>query len=667
MKKPEFQTENAEENENWFSDNAESDGLESLPNSDNEDSQPKHDFFKESTNVKTCELVVGMKFHNAKHFREVLRDWCVRKGFDVEYIKNEKSRVTAKCKFEGCNWRIHASPVILTLQKLWDYCETVRHFNPGSKMIIKKVEGSKPPVFDKMYVSFAALKNGFLNGCRPIIGLDGCFLKTCYGGQLLVAVGRDGNDNMFPIAMAVVQIENRENWTWFLGELLDDIGGMGTSMWSFISDRQKGLIEALKDLVPDSEHRFCIRHMYENFKMKFKSQELKQFFWKAASTTNKRDFERFMKKIEEIDPKKKHEVETAFEWLKKINSEHWSRAFFPLHSKCDILVNNLCESFNNYILDGRDKPIITMFEWIRCKLMSRLQQKREGMDKFEGDICPNILKKIKKQQLMARNCFTLWCGMDEYEVDHFLDKYVVNLAKRTCTCGMFQLNAYPCCHACAAISTKRVPIDEYVDICYKKSTYLKVYGEMIHAVPGAKDYIQTTYEPLKPPKVKTKRGRPKRLRRRGPDEVQSTSTRKGLTHTCSNCLERGHNKETCKNPTHQKSKFYKGISHEEIPVEGSQIPPTSQENELQSEATRATKVEQTIDGASAATHSTNTPPSIVSTQQIGYQGRRNAVLMGDTIGTSSRGPINTNRNKKPSISEVLERIKERSKKRPWRP
>ncbi|KAK4384334.1 hypothetical protein Sango_3071100 [Sesamum angolense] len=204
---------------------------------------------------------------------------------------------------------------------------------------------------------------------------------------------RDGNDNMFPIAMAVVQSENRETWSWFVGELLDDIGGLGTSKWSFISDRQKGLIEALKDLVPDSEHRFCIRHMYQNFKLKFKSEELKEYFWKAASTANRKDFEKYMKKIEEINPKISDDVETASDWLKKISPEHWARSFFPVHSKCDILVNNLCESFNNYILEARDKPIISMFEWIRTKLMSRLQQKRDGMEKYSGSICPNVIKR----------------------------------------------------------------------------------------------------------------------------------------------------------------------------------------------------------------------------------------------------------------------------------
>ncbi|KAK4385520.1 hypothetical protein Sango_2676000 [Sesamum angolense] len=156
--------------------------------------------------------------------------------------------------------------------------------------------------------------------------------------------------------------------------------GLGTSKWSFISNRQ-GSNRSIEELVPDSEHRFCTRHMYQNFKQKFKFVELKEYFWKAASTANKQDFERYMKKIQEIDPKVSEDVETASEWLEKVNPEHWVRAFFLVHSKSDILVNNLCESFNSYILEARDKPIISMFEWIRTKLMMRLQQKREGMEK----------------------------------------------------------------------------------------------------------------------------------------------------------------------------------------------------------------------------------------------------------------------------------------------
>ncbi|XP_073137723.1 uncharacterized protein [Henckelia pumila] len=51
------------------------------------------------------------------------------------------------------------------------------------------------------------------------------------------------------------------------------------------------------------------------------------------------------------------------------------------------------------------------------------------------------------------------------------------------------------------------------------------------------------------------------MRRREADEGGSSmSTRKGLTHTCSKCLELGHNRATCKNPVHPKSKMCKGAA-----------------------------------------------------------------------------------------------------------
>lgn len=43
-----------------------------------------------------------------------------------------------------------------------------------------------------------------------MIGLNGCFLKTVCGGQLLSAVGRDENNQMFPITYAIVESENTD-------------------------------------------------------------------------------------------------------------------------------------------------------------------------------------------------------------------------------------------------------------------------------------------------------------------------------------------------------------------------------------------------------------------------------------------------------------------------
>ncbi|CAA0822308.1 Unknown protein, partial [Striga hermonthica] len=94
-------------------------------------------------------------------------------------------------------------------------------------------------VFKAFFVVFSSLRQGFLEGCRPVIGFDGCFLKTCVGGALLCAIGKDGNNQIFPIAWAVADSENEQNWKWFLEILFNELrigDGLG---WTFISDQQK--------------------------------------------------------------------------------------------------------------------------------------------------------------------------------------------------------------------------------------------------------------------------------------------------------------------------------------------------------------------------------------------------------------------------------------------
>ncbi|CAN0884797.1 hypothetical protein LINGRAHAP2_LOCUS14944 [Linum grandiflorum] len=95
-----------------------------------------------------------------------------------------------------------------------------------------------------MYCCLAACKGGFLAGCRNIICVDRCFLKTLHGGQLLSAVGIDGNYEIFPIAYAMVRVENGDNWQWFLKYLCHDldIDENTSSSWTFMSDKQKLII-----------------------------------------------------------------------------------------------------------------------------------------------------------------------------------------------------------------------------------------------------------------------------------------------------------------------------------------------------------------------------------------------------------------------------------------
>lgn len=122
------------------------------------------------------------------------------------------------------------------IRKLHDYRLELLRTHPRSTIMLKCINQG---VFDGMYISLAPLKAGFMAGCRSFISVDGYFLKGLYGGQLLTAVGVDANDGMYPIAWAVVSIENRENWTWFLELLAADLEINNSHHWAFMSDRQK--------------------------------------------------------------------------------------------------------------------------------------------------------------------------------------------------------------------------------------------------------------------------------------------------------------------------------------------------------------------------------------------------------------------------------------------
>ena len=125
--------------------------------------------------------------------------------------------------------------------RLWDYCEMVRLQNPGSmaKLKVERPSNAPNPLFQRMFISYDAQVKGFLSGCRPIVGLDACFLKGPFGGQLMHAVARDGNNQMFPLAFAIVEAELKDSWDWFLENLITLIGDPTERGWCFVSDRQK--------------------------------------------------------------------------------------------------------------------------------------------------------------------------------------------------------------------------------------------------------------------------------------------------------------------------------------------------------------------------------------------------------------------------------------------
>jgi len=212
--------------------------------------------------------------------------------------------------------------------RIRDYLQTVIDKNPGSRCIVTTETGPTEeekeaiqrvqqvftidkPRFHGLFFCVNAARIGFLEGCRPFIGLDGCFIKLTTGAQILAATGRDGNNNIYPIAWAIVAKEDTENWQWFLEQLKEALGGEEGQFgqYTIMSDRQKGLITVVTTVFPNSPQRFCLRHIYANFQTAgFRGEDLKKCMDRAAYSYTKHGFDKAMDEM-------KKQCEQAWQWL----------------------------------------------------------------------------------------------------------------------------------------------------------------------------------------------------------------------------------------------------------------------------------------------------------------------------------------------------------------
>ena len=77
--------------------------------------------------------------------------------------------------------------------------------------------------------------------------VDGTFLTGKYKGQILTAIGVDGNQQIVPIAFAFVEYENYESWLFFLRELKKGVVEDRPNV-CILHDRHPGMLKAIKAL-----------------------------------------------------------------------------------------------------------------------------------------------------------------------------------------------------------------------------------------------------------------------------------------------------------------------------------------------------------------------------------------------------------------------------------
>ncbi|WMV32538.1 hypothetical protein MTR67_025923 [Solanum verrucosum] len=145
------------------------------------------------------------------------------------------------------------------------------------------------------------------------------------------------------------------------------------------------------------------------------------------------------------------------------------------------------------------------------------------------------------------DCTIEFNGVAGFEVKEGLCQHKVDIARRTCSCRVWQLRGIPCAHVVAALNCKKFSLYDYIDSCYSKETYLRTYANVIEPLTNMEMWSVSTKLTIEPPEITNMPGRPPKARRKEAGETKKSGKlpRTGLAMTCSKCHVRGHNKRGC--------------------------------------------------------------------------------------------------------------------------
>ncbi|KAI0496403.1 hypothetical protein KFK09_022719 [Dendrobium nobile] len=502
-------------------------------------SSANQDFtIKKMNDVHTCERENSKQSHRlatqswvASVIKEKLRDTPDYKPRD---IANDLEREYGLRLSYHRAWRgkaiaekeLHGSEEQAGSELLW-LCEKIIETNPGSFATLQASDDSK---FMRLFLSFHASLNGFEHGCRPLLFLDGITLKAVKRWKLLTATTVDGENDIFPVAMAVVDTETDENWHWFLLQLKSAIGMSRTI--TFVSNRQNGLEELVSQVFQGCFHGYCINNLIQEFKAEFDDswpQELKDEMVDnlihAVCACKVDEFNECIKII-------KAASQELAEWVLSMKPELWSDVFFKglrygQYSSCAVQI------FNEWISSRQEPSVLQMIDMIRCKIMELIYKRHESSNTWtETMLTPCMSRKVEEELSKTRNCNVICPRGSVFEVKDEMN-YVVDMETWECTCRRWQVSGLPCSHTLAVIQRSGWCIYDFCSKYLTVDCYRQAY--MISINPIADPVHSVSLVPFR---AKRLPGRPKKK----PVEPRITSKR---AVRCSKCRGYGHYKQTC--------------------------------------------------------------------------------------------------------------------------
>ena len=503
---------------------------------------------KSRASVKVGPVVdtVAMVKHDKPQARDIMKAAANTQGFQATYQQSYRAIQKANSQ----NFMLHQS----SFQLLLPYLQRFDDSNPGSKTVAVRDDDNN---IQKIFLCPSIMDHA-IKFVRPVMSLDAAHLKSEWKGILYTASVKTACDELYLVAFALMHDnENASSWRWFLENLNSALPTLSSDhphpsvrhkLFTFVSDRQKGLIEALNDVFPLNHSTYCAVHIARNVEKTFGKNAAKYVFPLAKSFGSVYSHAL----LEKVTP-------NCRQYLNAIPASQWrSDAWIAdpsLPPRYGIRTSNMSESMNSMFLKAREGSWLFTVNNIVTTMYQRISQLRE-MKKGNTGVIGKVKAIISRRW---QNCAGFKVVNLEERATRFVVTrltqsaseeavfYNVDVENRFCECGEWQDNGFPCIDAIAYFRLhKQMGVDnilaEEVNKYYTYDNELALLERNIQPVciqVLSKDGVTL------PPNGYLKRsaGRPKnkRLRARSQGTCEPEKSKK----KCSLCHKPGHNSRTC--------------------------------------------------------------------------------------------------------------------------
>ncbi|XP_026378325.1 uncharacterized protein LOC113272742 [Papaver somniferum] len=310
---------------------------------------------------------------------------------------------------------------------LW-YKDSIERYNLGS---VVKFE-------------YDASITGFNKYCRQMLFIDCTFLTGKFKGGLMVACGKTGNQEIYPVTFGIVPCENCASWEWFLTNLKGIISE--DRPLTITSDRGAGLLKHVPLVFQKSFHSFCLYHMKGNVpvpKGKSRQTAVKLFEECYTALTNEKFYvvARTMRNLK---------LDSVIDWMIKIPFQNWDAHAF-LGERFGENTSNIAESFNSVIKHDKRLPAFEILDYIRAYVMEKNYKRKVEYGKWNGKLTPRMQSRLSKRVTDYRFYKFRRSSDKVFEVISPTGKHLFDLDAKTCTCNWWQKHSFPCTHSMKAM------------------------------------------------------------------------------------------------------------------------------------------------------------------------------------------------------------------------